>query len=101
YLCPEPYPEHNMEFLKANGIQLFQFGIEGTKEPFVNIPEDRIREALKVVLGCKELFYDDKSIESKSISEAQLYQLLVHHKWEVAILSNPRIETGFSYALTE
>lgn len=31
YLCPEPYPEHNMEFLKANRIQLFQFGIEGTK----------------------------------------------------------------------
>ncbi|GJZ52480.1 60S ribosomal protein L7-4-like protein [Tanacetum coccineum] len=53
YLCPEPYPEHNMEFLKANGIQLFQFGIEGTKEPFVNIPEDRIREALKVVLDVK------------------------------------------------
>ncbi|KAI7724535.1 hypothetical protein M8C21_013574 [Ambrosia artemisiifolia] len=53
YLCPEPYPEHNMEFLKANGIRLFQFGIEGTKEPFVNIPEDMIREALKVVLDVR------------------------------------------------
>lgn len=53
YLCPEPYPEHNMEFLKANRIQLFQFGIEGTKEPFVNIPEDTIREALKVVLDVR------------------------------------------------
>ncbi|KAG0493291.1 hypothetical protein HPP92_004285 [Vanilla planifolia] len=31
-------------------IRLFQFGIEGAKEPFVNIPEDTIREALKVVL---------------------------------------------------
>lgn len=50
YLCPEPYPEANMEFLKANGIRLYQFGIEGAKEPFVNIPEDTIREALKVVL---------------------------------------------------
>lgn len=31
YLCPEAYPEHNLEFLKSNRIQLFHFGIEGTK----------------------------------------------------------------------
>ncbi|PQQ16167.1 hypothetical protein Pyn_35683 [Prunus yedoensis var. nudiflora] len=30
-LCPEPYPEANVEFLKSNGIKLFQFGIEGYK----------------------------------------------------------------------
>ncbi|KAJ9686553.1 hypothetical protein PVL29_015440 [Vitis rotundifolia] len=53
YLCPEPYPEANNEFLKSNGIKLFQFGIEGYKEPFVNIPEDTIREALKVVLDVR------------------------------------------------
>ncbi|KAK4577168.1 hypothetical protein RGQ29_027613 [Quercus rubra] len=68
-LCPEPYPEANMEFLKSNGIKLFQFGIEGYKlfsdhefrsqnfyvflEPFVNIPQDTIREALKVVLDVR------------------------------------------------
>ncbi|CAN1161329.1 Tyrosine-protein phosphatase DSP1 [Linum perenne] len=52
-LCPEPYPEANAEFLKANGIRLFQFGIEGYKEPFVNIPEDTIRDALQVVLDVK------------------------------------------------
>ncbi|OWM79791.1 hypothetical protein CDL15_Pgr023203 [Punica granatum] len=52
-LCPEPYPETNMEFLKSNGIKLFQFGIEGYKEPFVNIPEDTIREALKVVIDVR------------------------------------------------
>ncbi|KAJ8761141.1 hypothetical protein K2173_001197 [Erythroxylum novogranatense] len=50
YLCPEPYPEANKEFLKANGIMLFQFGIEMCKEPFVNIPDEAIREALKAVL---------------------------------------------------
>ncbi|KAB5560353.1 hypothetical protein DKX38_005310 [Salix brachista] len=60
YLCPEPYPEANSEFLKDNGIQLFQFGIEMCKvplfycaidqEPFVNIPEETIRQALKVIL---------------------------------------------------
>ncbi|OMO76873.1 Protein-tyrosine phosphatase, SIW14-like protein [Corchorus capsularis] len=53
YLCPEPYPEANIEFLKANGIRLFQFGIDGCKEPFVNIPEETIKEALKVVLDVK------------------------------------------------
>ncbi|XVF26128.1 hypothetical protein REPUB_Repub13aG0273300 [Reevesia pubescens] len=52
-LCPEPYPEANNEFLKAKGIRLFQFGIDGCKEPFVNIPEETIREALKVVLDVK------------------------------------------------
>ncbi|XP_038690328.1 tyrosine-protein phosphatase DSP1 [Tripterygium wilfordii] len=52
-LCPEPYPEVNNEFLKANGIRLFQFGMDGCKEPFVNIPEETIREALRVVLDIK------------------------------------------------
>ncbi|GFP79597.1 probable tyrosine-protein phosphatase at1g05000 [Phtheirospermum japonicum] len=53
YLCPEPYPDANVDFLKSNGIQLFQFGIEGHKEPFVNIPEAKIREALKVAIDVK------------------------------------------------
>ncbi|CAN1843414.1 Tyrosine-protein phosphatase DSP1, partial [Linum perenne] len=52
-MCPEMYPAANKEFLKENGIRLFQFGIEGYKEPFVNIPEDMIHEALKVVLDVK------------------------------------------------
>lgn len=30
-LCPEPYPETTAEFLKANGIRLYQFGIDGCK----------------------------------------------------------------------
>lgn len=52
-LCPETYPEANKEFLRANGIKLFQFGIDGSKEPFVNIPEETIRGALKVVLDAR------------------------------------------------
>ncbi|XP_042419296.1 tyrosine-protein phosphatase DSP1-like [Zingiber officinale] len=52
-LCPEPYPKANLEFLEENGIRLFQFGIDGRKEPFVNIPEDTITEALKVVLDVR------------------------------------------------
>jgi hypothetical protein len=31
YLCPEPYPETNIDFLEKNGIKLHQFGIEGRK----------------------------------------------------------------------
>lgn len=33
-LCPETYPEANNEFLKANGIKLFQFGIDSCKVGF-------------------------------------------------------------------
>ncbi|VVA21513.1 PREDICTED: probable tyrosine-phosphatase [Prunus dulcis] len=54
YLCPEPYPEENEEFLKENGIRLFQFGMDGSQEHFVKIPEHAIREALKVVLGISQ-----------------------------------------------
>lgn len=53
YLCPEAYPEPMSEFLKTNGIHLFQFAIEMCKEPFVNIPTDMIREAMKVVLDTR------------------------------------------------
>ncbi|XP_028778786.1 probable tyrosine-protein phosphatase DSP4 [Neltuma alba] len=52
-LCPEPYPEATSEFLKANGIRLYQFGIDAFKEPFVNIPEHTVREALQVVLDVR------------------------------------------------
>jgi tyrosine-protein phosphatase SIW14 len=56
YLCPEPYPEANKEFMEKNGINIFHFGIEGNKEPFVDIPEDVIRDALKVLLGNLYIF---------------------------------------------
>ncbi|KAM7276338.1 hypothetical protein ACFE04_018204 [Oxalis oulophora] len=101
-LCTEQYEDVNIEFLKLNGIKLYQFGIESNKvdqsmsfiefcvpmlfstllmptslqkfwtglhlrqfsnitedeellemEPFVNMPEDIIREALKVVLDVR------------------------------------------------
>ncbi|CAG8500039.1 11546_t:CDS:2 [Ambispora leptoticha] len=49
-LILEDYPELNMKFLEANNIKLFQFGIAGNKEPFVHIPEDKICDALAVIL---------------------------------------------------
>ncbi|KAK4338864.1 hypothetical protein RND71_040326 [Anisodus tanguticus] len=52
YLCPEPYPEENFEFLRINKIKLFQFGIDGTKEPAA-IPRSAITEALKVLIDVR------------------------------------------------
>ncbi|XP_054777195.1 tyrosine-protein phosphatase DSP1-like isoform X2 [Prosopis cineraria] len=49
-LFPDEYPETNLEFLKANGIRLYQFGIDGSKDSLTEVPEDAIREALKVIL---------------------------------------------------
>ncbi|CAG8572135.1 2180_t:CDS:2 [Paraglomus brasilianum] len=49
-LIMEEYPEQNMKFLEANNIHLFQFRIAGNKEPFVQIPEDKICAALAVIL---------------------------------------------------
>ncbi|KAK3814302.1 MAG: tyrosine phosphatase family-domain-containing protein [Benniella sp.] len=49
-LILEDYPDQNMKFLKENDVTLFQFGIAGNKEPFVQIPEDKICAALAVLL---------------------------------------------------
>ncbi|KAJ9546078.1 hypothetical protein OSB04_025785 [Centaurea solstitialis] len=50
YLCTEPYPRENLEFLKSHNIRLFQFGIDGTKEPSVDVLRSIITEALKVLI---------------------------------------------------
>ncbi|KAJ1506659.1 Tyrosine-protein phosphatase dsp1 [Coelomomyces lativittatus] len=42
-----------MKFLRENGITLFQFGVAGNKEPFVDIPEDKIVGALACLLNKK------------------------------------------------
>lgn len=49
-LILEDYPEQNKKFLDENGITLFQFGVAGNKEPFVDIPEDKICAALSVMM---------------------------------------------------
>ncbi|KAJ3356359.1 Tyrosine-protein phosphatase dsp1 [Allomyces javanicus] len=49
-LILEDYPEQNVRFLEENGIKLFQFGVAGNKEPFVDIPEDKIVAALACLL---------------------------------------------------
>lgn len=68
----EEYPGANCEFMAENGIRLFQFGVAGNKvragarlpwpsplaacspslqEPFVDIPEEQIIQALLAILG--------------------------------------------------
>lgn len=41
-LILEDYPDLNTKFLDENGVKLFQFGVAGNKEPFVDIPEDKV-----------------------------------------------------------
>ncbi|MCO5598624.1 hypothetical protein L7F22_052721 [Adiantum nelumboides] len=49
-LILEEYPEQNMQFLDQNGVTFFQFGIPGNKEPFVQIPQDKITAALVTIM---------------------------------------------------
>ena len=49
-LIPEEYPAENLEFMEKAGIKLFQVGMSGNKEPFVNIPSDLLTKALETVL---------------------------------------------------
>ncbi|KAL9233510.1 hypothetical protein vseg_008498 [Gypsophila vaccaria] len=50
YLCTEPYPEEHRKFLESNNIQLFQLGIEGTKE---SVPEGVISKALRILIDVR------------------------------------------------
>ncbi|SCW01944.1 LAFE_0E10704g1_1 [Lachancea fermentati] len=50
-LIPEEYPQENREFMEDAGIKLFQVGMSGNKEPFVNIPSDILTRALEVAIN--------------------------------------------------
>ncbi|AMD20515.1 HDL229Cp [Eremothecium sinecaudum] len=50
-LIPEEYPQENLEFLERAQIQLFQIGMSGNKEPFVNIPNDLLTKALEIAIN--------------------------------------------------
>lgn len=52
-LVLEEYPEANAEFNKANGITLVQLGMPGNKEPFVDIPQEKMQEAVSVLLDTR------------------------------------------------
>lgn len=50
-LIPEEYPTENIAFLTKSDIKLFQVGMSGNKEPFVNIPSNFLTDALEIVLN--------------------------------------------------
>eukprot|EP00124_Ichthyophonus_hoferi_P005460 Ihof_evm1s798 gene=Ihof_evmTU1s798 len=52
-LFQEDYPQGNLAFMKDHGIQLLQFGVPGNKEPFLDIPDEVIREALGQLLDVR------------------------------------------------
>ena len=50
-LIPEELPAENEDFLQRADIHLFQVGMSGNKEPFVNIPSDLLTRAMEIVLN--------------------------------------------------
>ncbi|THU52242.1 hypothetical protein C4D60_Mb10t01920 [Musa balbisiana] len=46
-------PPFNFATVDRGVFRLFHFGMECSKEPYDNIPEDKIREALRVVLDAR------------------------------------------------
>lgn len=52
-LVLEDYPATNLKFMRDHGIRLLQVGVAGNKEPFVDMPEERIILALQHILGSR------------------------------------------------
>uniref|UniRef100_A0A0D6R9X2 Tyrosine-protein phosphatase domain-containing protein n=1 Tax=Araucaria cunninghamii TaxID=56994 RepID=A0A0D6R9X2_ARACU len=53
YLCHGAYPEVNMEFLRAQNIQIFHFPKESFQGTVMGISEEVICEALKILLDVR------------------------------------------------
>ena len=51
FLCPEEYPKSNSDFLESIDAKIFEFGVQGNKEPFVEIPEEVYVAALREILN--------------------------------------------------
>lgn len=52
-LILEEYPVANTEFNEENGVRLFQFGLEGNKEPFRSMPLDKACQALNALMDTR------------------------------------------------
>jgi len=50
YLCPDKYMESNRIYFEEEGIHLFQFGMRGNLEPFVEISNAMMCQALAKVI---------------------------------------------------
>lgn len=52
-LVLEEYPGQNLKFFEDHGVKFYQFGIPGNKEPFIQIPDDIITNALVTMLDTR------------------------------------------------
>lgn len=50
-LIPEEYPIENEKFNAINGINFFQIGMSGNKEPFVKIKPELVTKAIKILIN--------------------------------------------------
>lgn len=53
YLCQEPYPEENLEFIRSTNIRLFQFATEGSKKSCATTLRSSIVEALRILIDVR------------------------------------------------
>eukprot|EP00123_Amoebidium_parasiticum_P022027 comp78087_c0_seq1/m.48303 comp78087_c0_seq1/g.48303 ORF comp78087_c0_seq1/g.48303 comp78087_c0_seq1/m.48303 type:complete len:260 (-) comp78087_c0_seq1:236-1015(-) len=49
-ICLTPEPYRNYEFAREQNIQIFQYPIEGNKEPFTHVPESMVGDAIAKIL---------------------------------------------------
>ncbi|TPX69068.1 hypothetical protein SpCBS45565_g02624 [Spizellomyces sp. 'palustris'] len=80
-LILEEYPDQNKKFMEENKINLFQFGVAGNKEPFVDIPEDTICAALSTdeIIHVRVAPWDASVVERHARSFAHIvFPLLLY-----------------------
>lgn len=76
FLCPENCNQDNLSFCRDNGIAIMQFGIQGNKEPFLDIPESvRVSLTYSSLNNCNASL----NIEAMLFSFVRTYRLFVMH----------------------
>ncbi|KAI8900020.1 protein-tyrosine phosphatase [Globomyces pollinis-pini] len=55
YICEDDYSQENLDYLNLNGIKIHHIKISGNKEPFVEIDQNQIAQALVTVLDERNL----------------------------------------------
>ncbi|KAJ3405074.1 hypothetical protein HDV05_006771 [Chytridiales sp. JEL 0842] len=63
YLCSDDHLEDNIKFCEDEGIQMFHYRMKGNKEPFQEIDQKQMAEALAKVLGTAPSIYIARRLE--------------------------------------
>ena len=77
-LVLEDYPEANLKFQREHGIALLQVGMPGNKEPFVDIPPERVALALALILDKRLHPSTWRSCEGQSHKSARTHRGASH-----------------------